>query len=116
MVNESDLLNLVLQATQRGRLIWRSLPGADRYEAEAYRYLYRITFKSPLLDNGMSADTTLYSVSVAEVLITFADGSPLVEVIHEILAAGVDEWKHHRRFVQMDIDAAYASLSSLIDG
>lgn len=116
MVKQLDLLKLLLEATRRGKLTWRNVPNADRYEADSGGYLYVISFEKPLLDDGLSANTTLYSVSVAEALITFADGCPLVDVVEEILAAGVDEWKDHKKCVQEDMDAASARLISLIDG
>ncbi len=94
---ESELLLLLHEVTLAKKLTWKHV-STDRYEAERGGFLYFIEQEAPVLLGGSPAFTTMYRVGVAEALITFADGSPLVEILEKILAAAFDEWSEHVRF------------------
>jgi len=112
-MSELELLELVLRVTQSGKLLWRQV-SADRYEAEIDKYLYFIEQEAPALAGGSTAFTTMYRVGVAEALITFADGTPHVALVEQILASAFQEWSDHVRFTDRFRSEAGARLHRLL--
>jgi hypothetical protein len=113
---EIDLLKLVLTATQQKKLNWKQDEGQDRYFADVDRYLYSIEYQNPVLTDGKRADVSLISVTIASVLITCAEGTPLAELVEQILAAAFQDWADTARFVEEGRVEAAQRLVALING
>lgn len=105
-MTDTQLLELVLRATEDGKLQWKHI-SHDRYEAHANDVLCIIERQFPLVGVNTNTYCSLTRVVVDGVLITCADGSELDRLVCLILAAAFDDMRDHERIMsELRIEAA----------
>lgn len=107
-----DLLELVLKATQKQKLIWEYVE-PDRYTATD-KYPYIIHFVQIPTAEGNATCVSLIYVLLAGVQLTVTDSSPEAEIIEQILAVNHPEWAETIHFMKIQRAEVAERLIALI--